>query len=92
MNILLRISPASTYSFSSALFDIPNSDFDIIFAFRARSVWHFDSDLGDILLRDVVTPVAIISFVFGSLILVLIKATTNNLTFTSCFFPADLLL
>jgi hypothetical protein len=78
VNILLRSGPASTYSFSSALFDIPNSDFDIILAFRARSVWHFDSDRGDILLLDVVTPVAIISFVFCSLILLVLIETTTK--------------
>jgi hypothetical protein len=75
MNILLRISPASTYSLSSDLFELPNKDFDIILAFRARSVWHLDSDRGDIRLRDVETPVvvAIISFVFCSILLVFIQ-------------------
>lgn len=48
-----------TYSLSSALLDIPKSDFEINFAFRARSVWHFESDRGDI--RRLVTAVAITS-------------------------------
>lgn len=70
------------------MFDIPNSDFDIIFALRARSVWHFESDRGEILLRvDVVTPVAIISFGFSFILLVFMYTTTNNLTlnFSSVF-------
>lgn len=62
-----------TYSFNSALFDIPNNDLEIIFAFRARSVWHLDNDRGDIrLLEVVVTPVAIIIFAFSLILLVFI--------------------
>jgi hypothetical protein len=70
-----------TYSLSSVLFETPNSDFEIIFALRARSVWHLESDLGEILRRVVVvTPVAIISV--RSLILrVFIRNNNNNLTF-----------
>jgi hypothetical protein len=49
----------ATYSLNSALFDIPNSDFEIIFAFRARSVWHFESDRGDIRRREA----AVVTFV-----------------------------
>lgn len=73
-----------TYSFSSALFDIPNNDFDIIFALRARSEWHFDNDRGEMRRRVVVvTAVAIINFGFALILLVFINTTTNNLTFLS---------
>lgn len=67
----------AAYSFSSVLFETPKRDFDIIFAFLALSVWHFDSDRGDILRRVVVvTPVAIISFDFALILLVFMN--NNN--------------
>lgn len=77
----MRFRSFAAYSLSSVLFDTPKSDFDIILALRARSVWHFDSDRGDILRRAVVvTPVAIINFAFALILLVFIGTTTANLT------------
>jgi hypothetical protein len=55
------------------LFDIPNRDFEISFALRARSVWHFESERGDIRLREVavVTPVARTFFSLELIVLLL---------------------
>lgn len=64
------------------MFEIPNSDLDMSFALRARSVWHFESDRGEMRLRvEVVTPVARTSFAVVVIFRVFIRTTTNNLTF-----------
>jgi hypothetical protein len=61
----------ATYSRSSALFDIPNSDFEINLALRARSVWHLESDRGDILRRDA-AAVTFVTKTFFSMVAIII--------------------